>query len=323
MRHVFRRLVLSLTAAVAACAIAAPVAAAGNKAYVAYGDSYSSGPGFSDSDNSWTCMQSSQNYPSIVAAHYGLGAKNSGNWGDYSCAGAKFADLATQVNNSHTGSPTPLGPDTKVVTFTIGGNEPIGPSGKSVYDAITTCADPAVDCTAPSVAATLPTAADITALDRYGRNAFDRGLSSAVLNIENWTWTGSGHAKVEIISYPQLVGSGGCTDTLNSPGKWGYLPAEAVYIHNLEFAVKNAQAATAAYFSSLGGDVVAVDALTPTTAAAGVTDKGMCASSGAWINQPAWYAGAYFPSNFANRSNHPTATGMTGLANLAIAASGM
>ncbi|GAA1144650.1 hypothetical protein GCM10009583_13280 [Ornithinicoccus hortensis] len=96
-------------------------AQADDTAYVALGDSFSAGTGTRNSTDD--CYRSPYGYPALIAGAQGLTL-------DYqACSGATTADvLANQVGS--------LGPDTGLVTMTIGGND------LGFADVITECAQP-------------------------------------------------------------------------------------------------------------------------------------------------------------------------------------
>jgi lysophospholipase L1-like esterase len=113
---------LAASAAISLPASAAPRAASSTArfpgGYVALGDSYTSGPGIPNQiPGSLLCSRSDHNYPSLVAQ-----AINPTSFTDVSCAGAVTADMtgsqllaAPQFNA--------LGPDDRLVTLGIGGND--------------------------------------------------------------------------------------------------------------------------------------------------------------------------------------------------------
>jgi lysophospholipase L1-like esterase len=112
--------------ALVACASAllAPlaVAAAGPAAYVALGDSYTSGP-LTGLPTSVFCTRSNNNYPNLVAA-----AIQPATFTDVSCAGAATDNMTEpQPNNSGLGTNPPqfdaLTPSTTLVTIGIGAND--------------------------------------------------------------------------------------------------------------------------------------------------------------------------------------------------------
>jgi lysophospholipase L1-like esterase len=115
-----------LACALVACAsaLAAPLAAdaAGTNAYVALGDSYTSGP-FTGAITNLFCTRSNNNYPSLVAA-----AIQPASFTDASCGGAHTDNMTEpQTNNSGLAANPPqfdaLTPDTTLVTIGIGVND--------------------------------------------------------------------------------------------------------------------------------------------------------------------------------------------------------
>ena len=107
-----------------ALALATPLAAhaAGTVAYVALGDSYTSGP-LTGVPTSLFCFQSNNNYPHLVAA-----AIQPASFTDVSCAGAVTKNMTEpQTNDSGLGANPPqfdaLTPSTTLVTVGIGAND--------------------------------------------------------------------------------------------------------------------------------------------------------------------------------------------------------
>lgn len=105
-------------------ALAAPLAAhaAGTVAYVALGDSYTSGP-LTGIPTSLLCFRSSNNYPQLVAT-----AIQPASFTDVSCAGALTDNMTEpQTDSSGTGTNPPqfdaLTPNTSLVTIGIGAND--------------------------------------------------------------------------------------------------------------------------------------------------------------------------------------------------------
>ena len=128
-----RRAGVGGAAALAICAIGAPVASAATSAtYVALGDSFSSGEGNppyeSGTDTlSDTCHRSSQAYGSLLAVYRGYSANGlpSSSFAFPACSGAVTHDLF-YANYQNAGEPaqlSALGPATQKVTLTIGGND--------------------------------------------------------------------------------------------------------------------------------------------------------------------------------------------------------
>lgn len=117
--------------AVAACALGATLALSGTAhagpaghgakfagRYVALGDSYAAGPGIPHLRlESGLCARSTNNYPSQVAAALAPAA-----FRDMSCTGAETKHM-TKRQHSNPPQFSALGPDTRLVTLTIGGND--------------------------------------------------------------------------------------------------------------------------------------------------------------------------------------------------------
>jgi lysophospholipase L1-like esterase len=90
--------------------------------YVALGDSYSAGYGIPPASGEPVpgCAQSTADYPHLLAAQYGLDLT------DVSCSGALATNILTPQDTGN-GIANPqedaLGPDTQLVTVTLGGND--------------------------------------------------------------------------------------------------------------------------------------------------------------------------------------------------------
>lgn len=112
---------------------AVPAAVTSPNAYIALGDSYGAGPGIPTVVHS-ACERSDHNYPSLVAD-----ALPFTSFRDATCSGATTDDMTgTQQTNPYTFVPPQfdaLGPDARLVSVTIGGND-IGFSSVA-----TTCAE--------------------------------------------------------------------------------------------------------------------------------------------------------------------------------------
>jgi lysophospholipase L1-like esterase len=121
---------LGALVALAAPLLVAPPAQAAAPAYVALGDSYSSGTGTRDyiADGSG-CQRSTAAYPSLVAAARGYALNFR------ACSGAKVADVSTTQLSA-------LSASTAYVTISVGGND------AGFADVLTECATPwwAGDC---------------------------------------------------------------------------------------------------------------------------------------------------------------------------------
>ncbi|HMC05702.1 MAG TPA: SGNH/GDSL hydrolase family protein [Actinomycetota bacterium] len=100
---------------------AVPTTLASPNAYVALGDSYAAGPGIPTEVHS-ACQRSDHNYPSLVAD-----ALLFSSFRDATCSGATTDDMTgSQQTNPYTFVPPQfdaLGPDARLVSVTIGGND--------------------------------------------------------------------------------------------------------------------------------------------------------------------------------------------------------
>ncbi|MER5639055.1 SGNH/GDSL hydrolase family protein [Kitasatospora sp. NPDC002227] len=129
-----RRLASLLTAAatLATIGLALPAQAQADSPvnYVALGDSYSAGSGVLPLDLSapLLCARSSANYPHDLAAAAGLSLT------DVTCGGAQTKDFAGSQYPGVAPQLDALGPDTDLVTMTIGGND-----SSTFIDAILAC----------------------------------------------------------------------------------------------------------------------------------------------------------------------------------------
>jgi hypothetical protein len=119
-----RRVLLLLplsTAALTATLIAAPAASAAPAygEYVAMGSSFAAGPGVPSPQpgSPQGCGRSDHNYASLVARERGLGLT------DVSCGGATTANVLTTPQAGQPPQINAVGPGTRVVTVTIGGND--------------------------------------------------------------------------------------------------------------------------------------------------------------------------------------------------------
>lgn len=313
--------------------VAPPVASASGpgKAFVAFGDSYSSGPGL-DPARDHGCGRSSVNWVSDVAEAFGLGPERSGDWADYSCAGATAGDaLVDQVQRA--AADGAIGPATQAVTFTAGGNDVwAGKDRGSLYGALQACVRAGTPC-GPSrrvgpvgqllpeaVTGLLPTGlmgvvsslfagpdegdrwlapADVTAAGMADR------LEPAVAAIR----ARAPRATIAVVGYPRVVpsaGSVGCSGPLGLG--WALTGAEVDYLDGLLVAYDRAQRAALAAVDPTGGPVRFVDLR---RASAG---HDLCAGAHAWINTPVLRG-----LGFGGDSLHPSAQGMAAIADVVTA----
>jgi lysophospholipase L1-like esterase len=121
-------LLLGLALTASACsadraAIATPPAsrstAAAELSYVALGSSFAAGPGIApvESGSPAKCVRSARNYANLVAER--IGARLT----DATCVGATTANILTKRQNGQPPQIDAVGPSTRLVTVTIGGND--------------------------------------------------------------------------------------------------------------------------------------------------------------------------------------------------------
>jgi len=117
-RRLSRLLALTLATLALLCGWAAAQARADN--YVALGDSYAAGPLIPTQLSPLGCLKSSNNYGHLAAPSIGVEFR------ELTCSGAKTEHM-TQPQNVEFGPNPPqfnaLGPDTSLVTLSIGGND--------------------------------------------------------------------------------------------------------------------------------------------------------------------------------------------------------
>lgn len=214
-----RRRAVATTAAVsalttlAALGATAPAHAAG-EAYVALGDSYSSGTGTRDYIADGTsCLRSVYAYPSLIASARGYALTFR------ACSGATVADVtSTQL--------PALSSTTRYVSISVGGND------AGFADVLTECAQPGwmSDCNG--------------AID--GAQAFvDGTLPSRLATLYSGIRSKAPNAKVTVVGYPRIFNGEDCNAlTWFSPDEESRLNAMADRINTV-----TAQRAAAAGFS--------------------------------------------------------------------------
>jgi lysophospholipase L1-like esterase len=120
--RLFAVAVTSALALLVPAASAAPAAPSPKGAYVALGDSYTAGPVIPvQQSDPLGCLRSDHNYPHLIASSLGVTGLR-----DASCSGAKTDDMTAPQNVTPGPNPpqfSKLGPDAKVVTLGIGGND--------------------------------------------------------------------------------------------------------------------------------------------------------------------------------------------------------
>jgi lysophospholipase L1-like esterase len=117
-RRLPRLLVLTLAVLALLCGWAAAQARAAN--YVALGDSYAAGPLIPNQLSPVGCLKSDHNYAHLAAPSFGVELR------DPTCSGATTVHMTQQQNVEFGANPPQfdaLGPDTSVVSLTIGGND--------------------------------------------------------------------------------------------------------------------------------------------------------------------------------------------------------
>src|SRR6478735_11304984 len=196
---------LALTPVVAALLTAAPASGADPAEdlgrYVAFGDSFVSGPGIAPA-RPGDCERSTRNFPSLVAAELGITE-----FTDASCGGAAIGDLwAAQRDNRP--QPDALTADTGLVTFgTLGGND-VGLVSRAASCLTADCTGTSDDQYHQAIDATLPTLVE--------------GIEETKLRAPN--------ALIAVIGYGTYLPPGGCP---GNPALPGFTAAEADYIQGL------------------------------------------------------------------------------------------
>ena len=321
--------------------VAVPGPPAG-KAFVAFGDSYASGPGL-DPARDAGCGRSSANWASDVAEAYGLGPEGRGDWADYSCAGA----TADRDERSAAGGPGgtivgqveraardgAIGPGTVAVTFTAGGND--GWAAKdhgSLYGVLAACVRAGTPC-GPSrrvgpvaqlvpetLAGLLPTGLmDLLSSVLAGPDERDRWLAPSDLTAARMAdrltpavaaiRARAPRATIAVVGYPRVVppaGSPGCSGPLGLG--WDLTGGEVAYVDGLLAAYDRAQRAALAAVDPTGGPVRFVDLR---RASAG---HDLCAGDEAWVSTPVLRG-----LGFGGDSLHPSADGMSAIADVVAA----
>lgn len=242
-----RRLLATITAAVAAVAVTSSVAQAEDPlTYVALGDSYSAASGVLPIDLSapLLCLRSSRNYPHVIAAQTGARLT------DVTCgaaetkhfAAAQYPGVAPQLNA--------VGADTDVITMTIGGND------SSVFiGAILACGS----------AGLLTLGQGSPCKNLYGSRFEDTIRTTtypALVTALQAVRAKAPQAQVAILGYPWIVPeTGGCFDKM--PIAKGDVPYVRSLQTTLNDAVRRAAAATGATYVDMNGVSNGHDACKP------------------------------------------------------------
>lgn len=196
---------LALTPLVTTLLSAAPAAADTGPEdlgrYVAFGDSFVSGPDIAPTRPD-DCQRSTRNFPSLVAAEVPLTG-----FTDASCGGAKIGDLwAAQRDNPP--QLDALTPDTGLVTFGMLGGNDVGLVSRAASCLAGDCTGTPDDSYHQSIDATLPRL--IEGIQETKRRAPD--------------------AIIAVVGYGTYLPPGGCPD---NPALATFSPAEADYIQGL------------------------------------------------------------------------------------------
>jgi hypothetical protein len=221
-------------------AVAAPLR------YVALGDSYSAASGVLPLDllAPPQCLRSTRNYPHVVAGATGAQLR------DVTCGGADTGDFFESQYSGVAPQLDAVGPDTELVTMTIGGND----SGVFI-DTIVACGS-----------------AGLTTLgqgspckDRYGSSFEDTIRTTtypALVRALEAVRAKAPSAQVAILGYPWIMpASGGCFDRM--PVAAGDVPYVRGIQATLNDAVGRAAAATGATYVNLDAASNGHDACQP------------------------------------------------------------
>jgi lysophospholipase L1-like esterase len=180
-------------------------AEAGGAAYAALGDSFSSGAGIAPVRDQ-VCRRSGVDYPELVARKLGYRS-----FDDVTCAGARTTHLVqAQVTAAGTNAPQleALGPDTRLVTLTIGINDKA-----LAYALLGACLSPAGGVPQPCRDLL---AAGAAATDKALSDAADR-VAKALALIRRT----APEARVVLVGYPHYFpDSGSCPDRVPVLEQW-------------------------------------------------------------------------------------------------------
>ena len=241
-----RRLAVTALATFVCLLVAAPPSQAAGTRYVALGDSYSAASGVFPPDPAAPpqCGRSSANYPHDIAAATGAQLT------DVTCGAAKTSDFFSSQYPGVAPQLDALGPDTQVVTMTIGGND------NDVF------IDTIVDC---GTAGASTGGQGSPCKDRYGSYFDDTIRNStypALVKALQAVHAKAPNATVAILGYPWIMPeSVGCFDKM--PIAQGDVP----YVHDIQAtlndAVLRAAAATGTTYIDFSQTSVGHDACQP------------------------------------------------------------
>lgn len=157
-------------------------------AYVAFGDSFTAGPGLPDPQpNAGYCQRSALNWPSLLASEI-----NATSFTDLSCSGATTADQATTAQSTDK-----LGTATELVTISVGGND-----GGLFSSLISACSNDAGAC-APFVNDQVP--------------ALLQQTVPAIVSFINQVRDKAPDAQVVLVGYLRITPLTGTCDVLGIP----------------------------------------------------------------------------------------------------------
>ena len=232
-----RRLLASVAAAVAALGLVtnSSVAQAADPplSYVALGDSYSAASGVLPPDaTSLVCLRSTRNYPHVLAA------RTEARLADVTCGAAETKHFTTAQYPGVAPQLDAVGPDTDLVTMTIGGND----SGVFI-GAILAC----------GVAGVATLGQGSPCADRYGSSFTDTVRTTtypALVAALQAVRTKAPQADVAILGYPWILpATGGCFTKM--PVATGDVPYLRTLQTTLNDAIHRAATATGATYVDL------------------------------------------------------------------------
>jgi lysophospholipase L1-like esterase len=215
-----------LVSAAAACA--APINT-GSEAtpglrYVALGDSAAAAPLVPDPADPPGCLKSTNDYPSVLARDIGASS-----FSDVSCSGATTADVTARAQQT-SDQPVPpqieaIGPDTELITITIGGND-VGLASSAAGCRRSTLTQP-------------PCFDDFAAGGSDRLSAAIRGQVPAWRAMVDAVRARAPHARIVLVGYGTYIRPGGCF------GQQPINPTDADYFQAKVDEIDDAQRALA------------------------------------------------------------------------------
>jgi lysophospholipase L1-like esterase len=251
--------IVAAVAAVPFTAAAAPASVPSSNqptsglAYVALGDSYAAGYGLEPKTGKpvAACGQSSADYPHLIAKALGLRLT------DATCAGAVTANIVSTPQNPDGQTTSPqshdLGPATRVVTITIGGND------LGFVSAVKSCL-------ALSAHGPILTTGRLSCRASFVKNDVDslaqtvsNTVSGRLLQTFATVKKDAPNAKVFVVGYPALMPDAahtpakgcfagsllGALGSLNLKNAFPYTDTDVLYLHSIEVALDAATRAAA------------------------------------------------------------------------------